>query len=113
MMKVIDKKGPVTILGLSGSLELGKEVKLKEEVARETASAPVKDVLLDLTDVEFIDSACLGVLVTASRKLKKEGKSICVCGPREEVRAIFQITRLDKILLMFDNQEEALAHFHT
>jgi anti-sigma B factor antagonist len=55
-------------------------------------------VLLDLTDVGFLDSTALGLVVRAVREVEEHGGSIRVVLPRGTARRIFEITTLDRVL---------------
>ncbi len=67
-------------------------------------------VLLDLSQVTFINSESLGYITMCSRRLRHRSGSLRVCGLNDGPRSVFQMTRMDKILAgVFDSQEEALA----
>ena len=65
-------------------------------------------VILDLSDVTFIDSLGLGGLI-AGLKVVKEGGDLILCGARDTVLSMFKLTRLNKIFTMFDTVDAAVA----
>ena len=97
-----------TIIPLEGSLDIGKKTTFKQELWAKTPEG-VKKVVLDFGKVGFIDSACLGIIIGFSRQLKEKGIDLVIAAPNEEVRSIFQITRLDKIFSIFDSVQEAMS----
>ena len=55
------------------------------------------DIKIDCTDLEYIDSTGLGVLIGVLKRLKVNEKDIYILNPRKNVKKIFDITGLDKI----------------
>lgn len=71
-----------------------------------TGSAP--KVILDLSPVAFIDSAGLASILSLVKGLP-EGGELRIAGARDAVRAVFRLTRLDKVLPLHDTFEDAAA----
>ena len=67
-----------------------------------------RTLVLDLSDVTFIDSSGLGALI-ASLKVIGDGGELALCGARETVASMFKLTRMNKVFRMFDNADEAAA----
>src|SRR3990167_9332692 len=108
MIHSINEMREATIIALEGILEVGSQEKLKEELSRKIPSEN-SHVVLDFSRVEFIDSACLGALVAITRHLRKNGGDVNLYGLKDEVQSIFQITRLDKVLKIFERLEDAVS----
>ncbi len=69
-----------------------------------------RELILDLHQVEFMDSTALGVIVSIFKRLKEAGgKDLKLCGLSELVKELFEITRLHKVMKLFPSREEALA----
>jgi len=64
-------------------------------------------IVINLSDVDFIDSSGLGVLVLLLRKLGPDGK-IRLCKVNESVRSIFELTRLDEVFDIHKTVEGAV-----
>ncbi len=67
-------------------------------------------VILNLSEIEFIDSRGLGAFVMLVKN-KPEHVQIAICEPTEDVLTAFKLTRLDKIIPMYDSEESAIADF--
>lgn len=63
-------------------------------------------IVLDLSEVEFIDSSGLGAVVSALKLLGRKG-DLVISGAREPVLALFRITRMDKVFRLFPTTDEA------
>jgi len=65
-------------------------------------------VVLDLSQVGFIDSAALAAILSVVKALPPEG-DLRLAGARDSVRAVLRLTRLDKVLTIHETEEEATA----
>jgi anti-anti-sigma factor len=88
-----------------------------EEMQREVPAAagqrPGLPVVLDMSEVRFVPSVALGALVLLMRNLKRDGHRLLVVGLQPEVRNVLAMTRIDKLLELRDNFEEALNHLRS
>jgi len=66
------------------------------------------DIVIDLAEVPYLDSAALGVLVDAVRRVREHDGGISLVSTTPFVRRAFEITRLVKIFQLFDDTESAL-----
>jgi anti-anti-sigma factor len=68
--------------------------------------------LVDMEQVEFLDSAGLMALLSIFRLAQSRGKRFSICSIAPSVRIIFELTQLDRILEIFDNQEDFEGAFN-
>jgi anti-sigma B factor antagonist len=68
----------------------------------------MKDIVVDLSHVDFMDSTGLGVLVGVSRRLKLLGGSLAIVSPDPTIRRVFEIAGLDRRFEIFEQREEAV-----
>lgn len=78
--------------------------------------APVIDahakVVLDLTKLIFIDSSGLGAFISCLRKLNVKHGDLKLCGVSKQVRSIFELARMHRMLDIYGTREEAVRAFH-
>jgi anti-sigma B factor antagonist len=67
-------------------------------------------VLLNLHNVVFVDSSGLGVIVSALKHLGREGE-LKVCAPQAAVRSMFELTRLHRVIGIFETEADGLKSF--
>lgn len=65
--------------------------------------------VLDLSEVRFLPSACLGAMVDFVRELEHVRGSLCLAGCADNVAFIFKVTRLDTVFPLYDDLDDALA----
>ena len=79
----------------------------RAEIAR-IAQRGSRKILLDLTEVRFVDSTGLGTIIADLKHLGPDG-DLAICGAHDSVGSVFRLTRMDKVFRIFATQEEALA----
>ena len=101
VVKFLDKK----ILDETNIQELGVElIGLVEQDNR-------KSILLNFSHVEFLSSAALGKLITLDRKVKAAKGRLKMSNIRPEIFEVFQITKLNKVFDIRNDEAEAVAAF--
>lgn len=65
----------------------------------EAIDGETKNVLLDLSHVEFIDSSCLGALVSILKSVSGQGELV-LCSLNGTIQNLFKLTRMDRIFLL-------------
>jgi len=68
-------------------------------------------IVVDFSDVKFLSSSALGVLITLHKKAAAIKGRVVLCGLRPELRRVFEISRLDKLLDLHETEEQARATF--
>jgi anti-sigma B factor antagonist len=66
-----------------------------------------KRIVLDLSQVDFIDSSGLGAIVSSLKTLGNDG-DLVICGVRETVMGLFRITRMNRVFQIFADESEAI-----
>jgi len=70
---------------------------------------PTPTLILDLSDVPYVDSAGLGLLVSAYVSRQKTGRTMVLTGINQRVQKLFEITRVSGLFLTFSSPTEAIA----
>jgi anti-sigma B factor antagonist len=91
-----DASAEDAILVLTGDIDLQTAPDLRDEVL--AAAERSKTVILDLEQVQFMDSPGLGILVYADKVLKERGSHLVLRSPRGDVRLLFDTVHLDGVL---------------
>ncbi len=66
------------------------------------------DIVLDISNVNFIDSSGLGAIVSSLKQLGGKG-DLAICGINESILSLFRLTRMDRVLKIFSEKEEAVS----
>ena len=93
------------VIALTGELDLSGAAPLEEEIDRLAAEDGVRRVVLDLRELEFMDSSGLRLVALAERRLAAAERDLVLVRGREAVQRVFAITRMDEHLTFVDGPE--------
>jgi anti-sigma B factor antagonist len=102
--------GGVLVIEVDGQLIVGNRQELKQLVL-DALEAGDRKVLIDFTKTGYIDSSGLGVLVSLSKKIRDEGGDLRLAGLNEDLKTLFELTKLDTLFAITDSAAQALAAF--
>jgi anti-sigma B factor antagonist len=101
----------ITVLDLSGRITLGDgSVKLRDSV-RDLLGKGSKLILLNLGDVNYIDSSGIGELVSAYTTVRNQGGELKLLNLTKKVHDLLQITKLYTVFDVKDDEASAIASF--
>ena len=101
----------VTVLDLGGKVTLGEASGKLRSAVHEALSAGSKKILVNLADVNYIDSAGLGELVSAFTTVKNAGGELKLLNLTKRVKDLLVITKLLTVFDVKDNEKDAIASF--
>ena len=101
----------VTILDLSGRIMLGEGSVTLRDAVKDAVAKGSKSILLNLKDVDYIDSSGLGELVAAYTTVKNQGGELKLLHLTTKVHDLLQITKLYTVFDVKDNEAAAVASF--
>jgi anti-sigma B factor antagonist len=102
--------GGVMVVEVDGQLIVGNRQELKQKVL-DALEAGNRKFLIDFTKTGYIDSSGLGVLVSLSKKIRDEGGDLRLAGLNDDLKTLFELTKLDTLFAITDSADEALAAF--
>jgi anti-sigma B factor antagonist len=98
------------VVDVDGQLIVGNRQELKQKVLDELEGGERK-FLIDFTNTGYIDSSGLGVLVSLSKKIREQNGELRLSNLNEDLRTLFELTKLDTLFSIADSRDEALASF--
>ena len=99
-------KNDVVVLRLKGKLIYDTEEDVN--LAFQELLNQEKSVLLDISQLNYINSSGLGIFINLLKNIKRIGKRLIVINPSPEVKVLFEITSLDKMFDTVKTVDEAL-----
>jgi anti-sigma B factor antagonist len=94
------------VIRVRGDVNLDTSPQLRE-LLLELSKKASGSLLIDLSQVPFMDSSGAGTMVFVKRELEREGRSMILIGLQPRVRSVFEITRLDQFFRIRSSVEEA------
>lgn len=87
-----------TIL-LRGEIDIYTAPDFKDNLLQAVGDC-MEDIVLDCTELSYIDSMGLGIMVAVLKRARQNDRSVCIKSPKPNVRKLFRITGLDKVFIM-------------
>src|SRR4051794_18710020 len=100
----------VAVLQVEGQLIVGNRQELKELV-QTALDQGERRLLIDFSRTGYIDSSGLGALVSISKKIREAGGELRLSGLNEDLRSLFELTKLDTLFAIAETPQQALASF--
>lgn len=97
------------VIDLSGRLTIGEPVLLMRESIRVLVNDGVRQFVLNLGDVSYIDSSGLGELVSTFTSLRNKGGDVKLLKLTSKVQDLLQMTKLLTVFDVYDDEAQALA----
>lgn len=107
---VIERDNDLLTVAVDGQLVVGNRQELKQLVLDEVEQG-VRRVLIDFSDGGYIDSSGLGALVSLNKRLREQGGELRLAGLNDDLRTLFELTRLDTLFHLYGTRTDALVGF--
>jgi anti-sigma B factor antagonist len=104
-----EKEG-IKILDLNGKLTVGGASDLREKVNEQIAAGNLQQIL-NLKEVDYIDSTGLGTMVICYMSLQKAGGSMKLCQLNRRNLELVLLTKLSTVFQIFNEEQEAINSF--
>jgi anti-sigma B factor antagonist len=102
------KVGDAQVLDISGKITLGRGTMVVRSTIKDLLHNGVKNIVLNLHEVNYIDSSGVGELVSSFTAVAKEGGQLKLLHLSSKVREILAITRLLTVFQVYENEQAAV-----
>jgi anti-sigma B factor antagonist len=101
----------VSVLDLAGKIVLGEgDLQVKERI-KDLLADGQRQILLNLAEITYIDSAGLGALISCYTTVKREGGKLKLVNLTRRIQDLLTITKLITVFDHYDNEKDAVASF--
>jgi anti-sigma B factor antagonist len=104
----VSSDGSTSVIAVSGELDLASSGALEEELAR-VAATGIRQIVIDLRDLEFMDSTGLSTLVKAHQRAQEAGQEFGLVRGPQQVQRLLSLTGVEERLRFADTPEELLG----
>ena len=109
----VRKTGDVTIVDFKGRLAIGVSDTILPRVVGEILGEGSKKILLNLSEMDYIDSNGLGELVQSLKTSKRFGASLRLLKPQDRVKKTLRLTNLLPMFTVYESEGDAVKAFAT
>ena len=109
-MLMVTRHGDLGVVSIQQKQFLNDDVinRFAEEAMDLVESKGYAKLVLDFANVEYLSSKMLGKLMALYKKVQAENGGMALCNVRKDLREVFEVTQLDKILNLQPNQGTAI-----
>jgi len=101
----------IAVVGLDGRVVLGDESNALREQVKKMLASGKKKIVLDMSNVSYIDSAVLGTLVAAHHSARTQGASLKLSNLGKKFQEILQVTKLLTVFDVYPSEAAAVSSF--
>jgi anti-sigma B factor antagonist len=101
----------VSLVSLTGRIVLGEESNALREKLKSLIAGGTLKIVLNMAEIDYIDSSGLGTLVAAHLSAKNAGASVRLCNLGNKFHEVMQVTKLLTVFDVYDTEKAALSSF--
>ncbi|GAB4341434.1 MAG: STAS domain-containing protein [Candidatus Abyssubacteria bacterium] len=102
------REGDATVIRVSGDVDLDTSPKLRKALI-DAVNKKHSPIVVDLSDVTYIDSSGVATLVESLQLSSKYGGTFRLVGLNDHVSEVFKLARLQRVFMIYDSVDEALG----
>lgn len=103
----VDEKYNCVVIELKGKVRGGPHAEKFREDLHQLIEEDKKNVVVDLSNVKFMNSSGLGILIGGLTTMRNAGGDLKICGATERIRSLLMVSQLMKVFDHYDTLEEA------
>lgn len=103
----IRTNGNTLIVKVTGDMDHHNAGTLRSAIDREIRQKPVKNLVFDLSELDFMDSSGIGLILGRYKRIKELEGNVFIAAARPEVERIINLSGLHKIIPLYDTIEKA------
>jgi len=103
--------GEIAVLHLQGKIMGGPDATTLHEKLHELIESGTLSVVIDLRDVDWMNSSGLGILIGGLSALRKSGGDLRLSTVTEKIEEVLRITKLDRVFDIYASIEDAIASY--
>jgi anti-sigma B factor antagonist len=107
----VRRVGSVSVVDLNGRITLGENTGILRDELRSLLAQGEKNIVLNMKEVGYVDSAGLGELVGIYTTVANQGGAVKLLHLQGKMRDLMQVTKLHTIFPTFEDEQSALASF--
>lgn len=95
------------ILELNGDIVFENSNQVKTDIKEILKKHDIKEIILDISGVTFVDSSGIGVFISIFKFIREKNGKMALAGPKQKVYRVFELTRIDQIIDIYDSVKKA------
>ena len=105
--------GGVHIVQIEGQVRISTQNEFKDHLDRISSEFGSGTVLLDLAGISYMNSAGIGIIVDSFKKFREQGGHLALCSLSADIFRLFEVTKLNRFIDIFEDEAAALTKLKT
>ena len=105
--------GDVAVLHLQGKIMGGPDATSLHEKLHELIETGTRSVVIDLKDVDWMNSSGLGILIGGLSAIRKSGGDLRLASVTEKIEEVLRITKLDRVFDVYGSTDDAVTSYES
>jgi len=105
-----EQKAKTLYIQIEGEIDHHSAQNFREKIDQAFAPTDCRQMILDLSGVNFMDSSGIGMIIGRYKNAKERGGGLTIVGMRSDIMRIYQISGLAKIIDSYESLEEMEKH---
>lgn len=110
MRLVFKTNNKTLIVSISGEIDHHISEQVREKIDMHIDNNSIKNIIFDFSDVNFMDSAGIGVIIGRYKKVAPLGGKVAVAKAKPQIKRILEVSGIGKISGLYDDLDEALSN---
>ncbi len=98
----------VVVADISGQIRISTQNECKEYFDNLVKTYSNTNIILNMSGIGYINSAGIGMIIDTFKKFRKNGGRLVLCRLVSDIAKLFEVTKLDRFIEIYDNEEEAI-----
>ena len=107
MQVLLEQKGRTLIARIQGELDHHSAASIRSEIDSRLSSVNVSLLIFDFSDVTFMDSSGIGVIIGRFKLLKESGGFVAIAGVSAQIDKVLNLSGIKKIIPLYHSVKEA------
>lgn len=107
---ITNQEGNILVMKLKGRLDTNASADFEQQI-EQTIDPDTKNMIIDCSDLEYICSRGLGLIIHAAKKLKSNHGELILCSMEDYIEEVFEISGFNKFLKIVASKEVAVNSF--
>ena len=100
--------GNSLVVKINGEMDHSNSNGYRQEIDNEIRNRPVKNLIFDFKDLDFMDSSGIGMILGRYKTIKSLNGNVMIASPKKQVEKIINISGLHKIIPIYETTDKAI-----
>jgi anti-sigma B factor antagonist len=108
--RLLDNKRRIIVVDMKGWVDISSSMQFEEHI-NSLVKTGKENIIMDLSQMEYINTRGLGAFVALQKKMDERGGSVVLAAPTERVKQSIELTGINRVIATYESLEDALQNY--